>query len=190
MRALIKPRNDLFAVFDFNAAEIRTLLSLSGIEQPQGDLHEWNRKNIYKNSISRDESKQKFFAWLYNHNSDDSLDAFYDRKKVIEKYWNGTSINTDFGREIKTDERLALNYILQSTTNDAIMESLVKSYFNLKNFKGNLAFVIHDSVVLDCKREDASLLERFKENLEETRLGKFPCSFHIGKDFAKLRKIS
>ena len=47
-RKILKPNNDWFIEFDFNAAELRVLLGLLGKEQPQEDLHEWNKKNVYK----------------------------------------------------------------------------------------------------------------------------------------------
>jgi len=190
-RSLLVPRNDMFAVFDFNAAEIRTLLALSEIDQPNEDIHEWNRINVLRSRVTREECKQQFFAWLYNPEARGPFDAVYDRQQVLEKYWGATGqVKTPFGRQIQTTEKLSLNYLLQSCTNDAIMESLVGAYRNAAALKGSLAFVIHDSVVLDCKREDASLLEEFKSQLENTRFGKYRCSFHIGKDFGNLRRMA
>ena len=40
-RELLTPQNDAFVELDLNAAEVRTLMALSGREQPQGDIHEW-----------------------------------------------------------------------------------------------------------------------------------------------------
>tara|TARA_Y100000592_G_scaffold101037_1_gene184801 strand:+ start:28219 stop:29403 length:1185 start_codon:yes stop_codon:yes gene_type:complete len=190
-RSLLVPKNDLFAVFDFNAAEVRTLLSLSGLDQPENDIHEWNRKNILNSSCSRSEAKQSFFAWLYNPDSQGPFDNYYDRKTVLQKYWDSSGfVQTPFGRKISSTDRLSLNYLLQSSTNDAIMESLVKAMQSLEGFQGSIAFVVHDSVVLDCTRADAAKLNLFKKNLEETRFGKYQCSFHIGKNFGELRRVS
>ena len=190
-RSLLVPKNDLFAVFDYNAAEVRTLLSLSGISQPSSDIHEWNRKNILNSTSSRDDTKQKFFAWLYNPDASGPFDQYYDRKAVVEKYWNPEGfVATPFGRKISSTDRLSLNYLLQSSTNDAIMESLIGALRSLQNFQGSVAFVIHDSIVLDCKRADAAKLEHFKRKLEDTRFGRYQCSFHLGKDFGNLRRMA
>jgi hypothetical protein len=69
LKSQVTPQNDVFLELDFNAAEIRTLLSLQNIDQPQEDIHEWNIKNVFKKELSRDEAKTKIFAWLYNPES-------------------------------------------------------------------------------------------------------------------------
>ena len=72
-RACINPKNDWLLELDFNAAELRTLLALSGKDQPQEDIHEWNVKNVYRSLITREKAKQRIFAWLYNPESKDYL---------------------------------------------------------------------------------------------------------------------
>ena len=56
-RELITPQNDAFVELDLNAAEVRTLMALSGREQPQGDIHEWVVKNVFNDSIERSQAK-------------------------------------------------------------------------------------------------------------------------------------
>ncbi len=94
-RKAIKPSNDWLVELDFNAAELRTLLALSGKEQPTEDIHEWNAKNVYKGSVTRTEAKQRIFAWLYNPESKDYLsNRAYDRNVVLQKYWDGEQVQT------------------------------------------------------------------------------------------------
>ena len=45
-RKIVMPQNDLFIELDFNAAEIRTLLALAGIDQPQDDIHKFNIEQV------------------------------------------------------------------------------------------------------------------------------------------------
>ena len=68
-RQIVKPKNDLFVSLDYNGAEVRTLLELSGESQPDIDIHEWNAKHLFEQEIERDECKVRFFAWLYDPES-------------------------------------------------------------------------------------------------------------------------
>ena len=88
------PKNDIFVQFDLNGAEIRTLISLAGKEQPEEDIHEWNMKNIYHNITERSKAKQRFFAWLYNPNSkDQETEKHYTREQILNKHYNNSSQN-------------------------------------------------------------------------------------------------
>ena len=60
-RSILKPNNDLFVEFDYNAAELRTILSLSDQQQPEEDIHQWNIKKVFKQDMTRDEAKRKIF---------------------------------------------------------------------------------------------------------------------------------
>ena len=57
-RSVLKPNSDWFVELDYNAAELRVLLGLSGKEQPEGDLHKWNVENVYKGEITREQAKK------------------------------------------------------------------------------------------------------------------------------------
>jgi hypothetical protein len=114
-RSILKPNNDFFVELDFNAAEIRTLLSLQGKPQPQEDIHEWNIKNVFSGKETREEAKQRIFAWLYNPESTDyACERAYDRKNILTKYFSGDKIINAFGTEIESEKRTALNYIIQA----------------------------------------------------------------------------
>mgnify|MGYP003677137191 FL=1 len=85
-RRVILPKNDWLVEFDFNAAELRTLIALSGLEQPPEDLHNWNIQNVFKNQGTREEAKKRVFAWLYNPEAKDRLlDKAYNRNLVVKK---------------------------------------------------------------------------------------------------------
>ena len=191
LRRRVVPNNDLFVVFDYNAAEMRTFLSLSGRQQPEQDLHEWNKKNIFKNQITRKESKVRFFSWLYdNHKSDKKLDSMFDRKKVLEKFWDGSEVRTDFGRNISSNSFKALNHLIQSSTNDLIIDSTHRALEKYPLLKNRFAFMIHDSIILDCKKSDAHMLQDFRRSLQDTKYGNYLCSFHLGKDLLNLKEVS
>ena len=124
-RNVVKPKNDWLVELDFNAAELRTLLGLSGTPQPEEDLHLWNVENIYDEGTTREEAKEKIFSWLYNPNAlDKKAENYYNRDKLVEKYYSEGKISTPMGRTIESPDRKALNYLIQSTSSDIFLNNL------------------------------------------------------------------
>lgn len=190
LRSVIEPTNDWFVELDFNAAELRTLLSLCGKPQPTEDIHDWNRKVIYQGQISRDEAKKRVFSWLYNPDSTDYLTSrFYERSKVLDKYWDGVQVETPFGRKIEADHHHALNYIVQSTSSDLFLKSAIKVDKILRQKKSKIAFTLHDSMVIDLHEEDKHLLPSIIEDFSNTALGKWKTNISAGKNFGEMVKI-
>jgi hypothetical protein len=188
LRSCIKPNNDFFIEYDFNAAEARTLFALSGNPQPSQDIHEWNMK-LLPPWVTREEAKETFFAWLYNPNSNDqSFVGSYD-KSVYHKYWKNGLLNSPFGRNISVDESRALNYLLQSTTNDIMLENAAAINDLLASRKSRIAFTMHDSLVVDYCIEDKEFLEDMENMFSETRYGKYKTNVSIGRHFGEMRKI-
>jgi len=190
-RSILRPNNDWFLELDFNAAELRVLLALLGHEQPSTDLHEWNRKNIYRGIGTREEAKKRIFAWLYNSESRDSLsNRAYDRESIINKYWTGDMIETIFNRTIKSvDKHHALNYIIQSTTADLVLQQMIKIHDFLQNKKSFIAFCIHDSVVIDLADEDKKYVPELIDIFSKTGLGNFKANTGAGINFGNIRKL-
>lgn len=189
-RGIIEPVNDWLIELDFNAAELRTLLALSGVPQPEEDIHEWNAKNVYGGSMSREEAKKRIFAWLYNPNSKDTLSASaYDRQGVVGKFWQGASVKTIFNRDIPSDKHHALNYIIQSTTSDLFLRRMIEIYKSLENKKSFVSFSVHDSLVIDLAEEERGILTDIVNTFSQTDLGKFKVNVSAGKDYSSMRKL-
>ena len=189
-RSVLRPNNDYFVEFDVNAAELRTLLALSGQAQPQEDIHEWNVKNVYDGLVTREEAKQRIFAWLYNPNSKDDLASrAHNREAVVKKHFNGSEVITSFDRRIPADDHHALNYIIQSTFNDLFLRRVLKAWELLKDKASTIAFVVHDSVVVDLNKDDKHLIPEIREILRETDLGAFPVNVRAGKDLGSMRRL-
>ena len=189
-RSILKPNNDWFVELDYNAAELRTLLALSGKDQPEEDIHDWNSSVVYRGLVSREEAKKRVFAWLYNPNSNDFLsNRAYDRGKVKEKYWDGKKVKNPYGREIEADEFHSLNYILQSTTNDIILRQALKIYKMLEGKKTKIAFTMHDSIVLDFSEEDRHMLDSIYKTFAKNDFGVFKTSAKAGKNFGELKDL-
>lgn len=190
-RKVIEPVNDFLVELDFNAAELRTLLALSGSEQPAEDIHEWNIKNIFGGDETRDEAKKKIFSWLYNPSrSNKKLESVYDRTAVVEKYFDKGEVNTFFGRTIPSDEKHALNYIIQSTTSDLLLSRLVAVDDILSGKESFVSFCIHDNLVLDLKAEECYLVPEIVETFSNTELGRYKVNMSVGRNFGEMKETS
>jgi len=187
-RVSITPKNDMFLEVDLNGAEIRTLLAFSGKEQPEYDIHEFN-KGIISGKLTRKDAKAKFFAWLYNPEATDvGLERLYN-KKIYEAHYHDGIIETPFGRRLEVDERRALNYLTQSTTSDIVLENAYKIMKFLEGKESFVAFTMHDSIVLDFAQHEHSLVKEIKDIFENNMFGKFLSTVSIGKNYGRLKEI-
>jgi len=185
----VHPQNDVFLELDFNAAEVRTLLSLQKIQQPQEDIHDWNIQNIFKEDIDRAEAKRRMFAWLYNPESNTIKSDVYDRKKILEKFYDGQEVSTPFGRTIAAPDSKALNYLLQSTSSDNTIDRFNKISRFLSNSRSFVTAVVHDSVVIDLDKEERHLIPQLKQIFEDTKLGKFKVNVSLGKNLGQMKEF-
>ena len=189
-RSLIKPTNDWFVSLDYNGAEVRTFLSLSGYEQPQEDIHLWNMQHLYTNTpINRDEAKVKFFASFYNNNDMSLNGSLYNREKVLCENYKDNKITTPFGRTIIVDERKAFSYLIQSTTSDATLDRAVELDKKLEDTKSHVAFIVHDEIVLDIHEDDKYLVPELKEVFQNNKLGSFMANVKAGKNYGELKEL-
>tara|TARA_R100001591_G_scaffold87484_1_gene93642 strand:+ start:597 stop:1781 length:1185 start_codon:yes stop_codon:yes gene_type:complete len=192
IKDVVEPKWDCFLELDFNAAEIRTMLSLMGQPQPQEDIHEWNIKNIFKEDISRAQAKQKFFAWLYNSENKTIDSKFYSKDILVEKFFDEEKeiLQTPFGRRTNCDRFHALNYLLQSSSSDNCLDRVNKIQKFLRDRRSYVAFTIHDCCIIDLHRDDRHIIPQLKQIFEDTKLGKFLTSCHIGKNLGDMRKFT
>lgn len=189
-RSVLKPTNDWFVEFDFNAAELRTILSLSNQKQPREDIHAWNVKNIYNDRVTRDEAKKKIFAWLYNPNSTDNApDKYYDKAFIEGMYYSNGVISTPFGRKIEADSHHAINYLVQSTSSDNTLKQMYRLHSLLQNCKSFVAFTMHDSVIIDLSHEEKDLIPLLALTFSETALGNFEINISAGVDYGSMREL-
>ncbi|HBY68135.1 MAG TPA: hypothetical protein DEG69_10480 [Flavobacteriaceae bacterium] len=191
LRKLIKPKNDWYLSLDYNGAEIRTLLALSGQEQPQDDIHTWNIINVLKRAdIPREEAKTIFFSWLYNPDSKIINTHHYDREKVLDKWYDGAYISTPFDRKIKIDKRRALNYLIQSTTSDVVLERACRIDKFLKGKKSFISHIVHDEIVIDLCNEEREIIVKIKEIFADTRLGKYMVNLSAGLNYLEMNELT
>lgn len=197
LRSAILPQNDYFLEIDFNGAEVRTLLGLMDKEQPKNDIHEFHLSNIFKTLTTREEAKVAFFAWLYGSSSTNKeeiaeLNKFYDKDLLLQKHWVDGAVITPYGKTIPdVDAHHALNYLIQSTAADlALKQSLKIDYLLRERGKGShLSFLIHDSVILDMKKEDDNLIPALVKLMSSTNFGEFQVNLSKGSKLSNMRKI-
>lgn len=187
LREIIKPNKDLFVALDYNGAEVRTLLELCGNKQPEIDIHVWNSRHLFEQDISREECKVRFFAWLYEPTSKDIETEYYDREKVLKKWYKDGHIHTPYGRQIQVEQRKALNYLLQSTTSDRVISKavLIDQYLQENKCHSHISHIVHDELVLDYSDKDRAHIENIKDIFEDG----YPCNLTAGKNYYDLKEL-
>ena len=195
-RKIIKPQNDWFIELDFNAAELRCLLSLNNKEQPEQDIHDWHGSilnKLFDHKMDRDEIKRKIFSWLYGPANVSlgipEIEKYYNKQTAVDKYWNGEEVINHFGRKIKADEFHALNAIIQSTTSDTFLRRAIAVNKMLEGRNSFTMSLIHDSMVIDFDRNDKDILEDLIKEFGKTDLGIFKVNASLGTNFGNMRKF-
>lgn len=189
-RKAVLPTNDWILELDYNAAELRVFLGLSGHEQPQGDLHKWNSTFL---KTDRQHAKRSVIAYMYGSKNYDvgELEALYNVKSVKEKYFNPIKeqVTNLYGRQIKSDEFHAVNYTIQSTAAEISLRNILKIFHLLKERKSSVKFCLHDSVIIDFSDEDRDLIYEIKNLFCNTPLGVFPSNIKAGKNFGDMKEL-
>jgi len=187
-RSVIKPNNDAFLELDFNSAELRVLYGLSQQEQPKGDIHELNARRL---KMTREEVKKEIFAWLYGSTKIESqkYEKLFNVENALRGCYNGEYVTNCFGRKVQSDSYHKLNYLVQSTAADLFFEQITKISNLLKDRKSKIAFLVHDSLVIDLSREDKHFVNDMIDCYKNTRFGEFSVNISVGKNYGTLRKI-
>lgn len=194
-RGVLKPNNDIFVELDFNGSQLRTLLALNDVKVPAIDIHNWNMKQmkgIYNEELTREQVKSKIFAWLYNPNSSlgiPKLESLYNKKNILDKWWDGKRIKTPFGDELESDEWHALNYLIQRTEATNFYRRVYEVHKLLKNTKSFVAALIHDSLLIDLSIEDKGLLCEIINTFGKTDLGEWKINCKVGNTFGNMKLV-
>jgi len=139
---------------------------------------------------TRENAKKKFFAWFYNPNrKNEKLENNYKNDEVLKKYYQNGLIETPFGRKIESDDFHSLNYLLQSTSSDNCLSQAIKISKFLRGRRSFVHSVVHDSITIDFHKDDRDIIHQIKQIFEDTRLGMFPSSMHIGKNYKDMEKV-
>ena len=190
-RKILKPKNDWFISLDYNSAEVRTLIALSGKPQPDIDIHEWHCHNLFKGEegVTRARAKTMFFAWLYNPASKKIKMDFYDREGLLEEWYREGVIHTPIGREIKVGRDKAFNYLIQSTTADLVIERAVALDRMLEGKKSFISHILHDEVVVDFCDSERAILKDIKKLFAKNLLSDYMVNVKAGKNYYELSEL-
>lgn len=188
-RKLIKPHHDWFLSLDYNAAEVRTFIALAGEEQPQEDVHEWHIKNLIEDELTREDAKIRFFAWLYNYDSNDDEFGKYHRDALLEKWYHDGHITTPLKRKILVDNRKALNYLIQSTTADLVLDRAVEIDEYLEDHRSFVSHIVHDEIVIDLADNERHLVPEIKSIFAKNQLDTFLVNMKAGKNYFELNEL-
>lgn len=191
VRDVVLPDNDWILELDYNAAELRVFLGLSGHEQPEGDLHKWNSTFL---KTDRQRAKRSVIAFMYGDRNSEigELEDLYNVNVVKQKHFNPEKeeVINHFGRKIKSDDFHAVNYIVQSTAAEIVFRNMIEIHDLLKNRKSSVKFCLHDSIILDFSNEDRDLLMEIRDVFSATPFGRFPTKVSGGKNFGKVKEMS
>lgn len=190
-RSVVKPNNDYFLELDFNAAEIRTLLALAGAKQPLEDIHAWNlAQGMGQGVETREDAKRAFFSWLYDEKKkNEKLEEIYKRNDVRNDHFKDGQVTTPFGNTMPADRHHSLSYLIQGTTAEMVLRQAIKIDEFLKDYNSFIAFTIHDSIIIDISKEEASLVPKLLELFADTELGLFKVNASFGDSFGDLKPL-
>ena len=127
---------------------------------------------------------------FYNPNKKNpELAEFYKRDKVLQRHYINGVVETPFGRRIEADDFHSFNYLLQSSSSDNCLAQAIKINKFLNGRKSFVHSVVHDSITIDLDKTDRDLITHVRQIFEDTRLGKFKSSMHIGKNYRDMEEV-
>tara|TARA_Y100000296_G_C5048104_1_gene193385 strand:- start:172 stop:693 length:522 start_codon:yes stop_codon:yes gene_type:complete len=172
------------------------MLALNQQPQPVNDIHDWHGSIFNKltdHEMNREEIKRKIFGWLYGPLNVSlgipQVEKHYNKRSILQRYWNGQEIINPFGRKIKADEFHALNALIQSTTSDTFLRRAIAVNKLLEKTNSFTMGLIHDSMIIDFDKNDKGLLDDLIEGFGNTDLGNFKVNVSLGTHFGNMRRF-
>ena len=88
------------------------------------------------------------------------------------------------------DRRKALNYLIQSTTADLVMDRASALDAFLEDKKSFISHIVHDEVVIDFCDDERDLIHEIREIFSDNKLAKFHVNLSAGKDYFNLSELN
>lgn len=200
-RNKLSPISDdfIFVEFDYNAYEIRTLLALCNIKQPDEDLYNVLHTK-HGDNLTRSEFKQHLISSLYANKPEKTpLETFIKKRFLKERFpIKNETLTNPFGKTMECDEYHYYSRLLQSTAAYILFHQIFKlnSFFSLFNKKSFISFCIHDSICISLHRDEIELLSVIKQILSEVEIdsinykSNFVIKTKIGNTYAELQEVT
>ena len=104
---------------------------------------------------------------------------------MLDKYYIDGYVHTPYGRKIKVEQRKALNYLIQSTTSDRVLEKAVLIDKMLEDKKSFISHIVHDEIVIDYADEDRDIVMGMRDLFEDG----YVANIKAGKDYYNLNEL-
>ena len=114
----------------------------------------------------------------------------YNREKVLKTYYDGEHIHTPFHRKIKVDQPRALNYLIQSTTADLVMDRAIAIDKFLEGKRSFISHIVHDELVIDMADEDREMIVSIKDMFATNKVGTYLVNVSAGKNYFDLKPLN
>ena len=167
---------------DFTSLEPRVIMSLLGEDVSSTDIYTLIASKAGLHSLDRDTIKLMILSILYGMTRKNFIvkfimtqdpDVSYDRigevigvKKILEKIrreMSGDTFKNHYGRPLKCDQNLMINYFTQSSAVDVACDG----FLNLVEENGDAVtpvFLIHDELVIDIHNRDREQIDEYCRN--------------------------
>lgn len=193
---------------DYDAFHLRIVSALTGYDAPKGSFHEHLGKLYFgEDELSEEDYKEakKFtFQFLYNPKGipDEllQLQFFSSVKELTERIWDiyqthGVISTAKHKRQItgsnieNFNPAKALNYVLQATSTEVVMEKAKKcmDHISRQGYNTKLVLYLYDSLLFDLHPDDPNtIVEELEGIMEDEHL---TVNSEIGDRFGKLEEI-
>ena len=98
-------------------------------------------------------------------------------------------VTTPFKRKIRVDSKKALNYLIQSTTADIVLERAVEMDKFLEDKKSFISHIVHDEIIIDLDDDERDLIPEIKKLFAENQLANYLVNLKVGKNYYDLEEL-
>lgn len=199
-RRFLRPESNdfIFYEYDYNAFEMRTLLAILRVSQPDGDLYD-KLHQLCSDELSRGEFKKDLIIKLYSGEENKTVLApLLSTKRFYEKYpIKDGVVENIFKKKMSTDRYHLFSRVLQSSAAYIFSQQIINliNFIETMKLESKVSFCIHDSVCISVHRTETKYINIFKSILEDVYISElnytsiFPCRIKSGENYGELQQI-